>query len=102
MAMRKITKKIEEVAPIETPVVEEAKEVIEEKKPVKKTAKKKVVKVDTPRINVRKTPSLLGDILGIAVQNDKFDLVNDSEDGFYEIAYNGSTAFLMKDYCKLA
>lgn len=98
MAIKKTIKKVEEVAPIEAAV----EEVVEEKKPVKKTAKKKSVKIDTPRINVRKTPSLLGDIVGIAVQNDKFDLVNDGDDGFYEIAYQNGTAFVMKDYCKLA
>lgn len=89
---------------VEEPVVEtKVEEVVEEKKPVKKTTKKKTsVKIKAPRVNIRKTPSLLGDILTIAVAGDKFDLVNDAENGFYEIMFEGKNAFVMKEYAELS
>lgn len=89
---------------VEEPVVEtKDEEVVEENKPVKKTTKKKTsVKIKVPRVNIRKTPSLLGDILTIAVAGDKFDLVNDAENGFYEIMFEGKNAFVMKEYAELS
>ena len=89
---------------VEEPVVEtKVEEVIEEKKPAKKTAKKKTsVKIKSPRVNIRKSPSLLGEVLTIAIAGDKFDLINDGEDGFYEIAFEGKNAFVMKDYAELS
>lgn len=89
---------------VEEPVVEtKVEEVIEEKKPAKKTTKKKSsIKIKAPRVNIRKTPSLLGDVLSIAVAGDKFDLINDAEDGFYEINFEGKNAFVMKDYAELS
>ena len=89
---------------VEEPVVEtKVEEVVEEKKPAKKTTKKKTsVKIKAPRVNIRKTPSLLGEVLNIAAAGDKFNLVNDSEDGFYEIEFEGKNAFVMKDYAELS
>ena len=87
---------------IETPA--EQPEVVAEVKEVKKSVKKKAssVKITAPRVNIRKSPSLAGDIQKIAVAGEKFDLVNDSDDGFYEIKCDNSNAFVMKEFATLA
>jgi len=91
-------------------VVEETKVTEEIEKPaekpeikgtVKKATKKKSVKIKAPRVNVRKTPSLIGEVAKIAVAGDKFDLVNSGDDGFYEVNCDGETAFIMKDFAEL-
>ena len=87
-------------------VLAEEIKVLEQEEPkeevVKKPAKKKTtVKIKAPRVNVRKSPSLMGDVLKIAVAGDKFALVNDGDDGFYEITCDGETAYIMKDYAQL-
>ena len=93
---------------IEEPVVEEVKieEVVEEKPVLKGTAKKATkknnVKISAPRVNIRKSPSLMADVVTIALQGDKFPLVSDNEDGFYEIEINGNQAFVMKEFATLA
>ena len=88
---------------VEEPVVETKVEEVVEKKPAKKTVKKKTaVKISAPRVNIRKSPSLMSDVLKIAVAGDKFDLVNDGEDGFYEIICDGEQAFVMKEYAELS
>ena len=87
---------------VETEVVEEPMA----KKPVfeaeVKEVSKKVVTVTAPSVNVRKRPSLIGEVLKIARAGDKFDLIKDGDNGFYEVAYNGASAFLMKDYAELS
>ena len=83
---------------IENPI-----EVPEIKGTVKKATKKKAsVKITAPRVNIRKSPSLIADVQKIAVAGDKFELVHDGEDGFYEILCDGSNAFVMKDFAELA
>ena len=104
MARRKKEEIIEETVvteEIEKPA--EKPELVGEVKEAKKTTKKKSsVKVTAPRVNIRKSPSLNGDVLKIAVAGDKFDLVSDGEDGFYEIKCDGSRAFVMKEYAELS
>lgn len=92
-------------------VIEETKVIEEIEKPAEKpvikgtakkvTKKKTTVKIKAPRVNVRKSPSLIGDVATIAVAGDKFDLVNDGDDGFYEVTYDGKQAFIMKDFAEL-
>lgn len=91
---------IEEAKSVEIPVEEMAEQPVVEK-PVKKATKKTVVKIKNPRVNIRKSPSLMGEVLMIASAKDKFDFVADSDDGFYEITVNGSPAFVMKEYAEL-
>ena len=89
---------IEEVKVIEPVEIEQP----EIKATVKKVTKKKNnVKIKSPRVNIRKTPSLLGEVLIVASAGDKFELINDGEDGFYEIKCEGMNAFVMKDYAEL-
>lgn len=100
---RKIKK--EDVVIEETKVTEEIEkpaEVPEIKAVVKRATKKKTtVKITAPRVNIRKSPSLMGDVQTIAVVGDKFELINDGEDGFYEIICENSNAFVMKDFAEL-
>ena len=89
----------------ETVETESIEEPIAEKPVFKvevKEVSKKVVTVTAPSLNVRKRPSLIGEVLKIARAGDKFDLIKDGDDGFYEVAYNGASAFLMKDYAELS
>lgn len=92
-----IVKETVETEAIEEPIAE---------KPVFKAevkeVSKKVVTVTATSLNVRKRPSLIGEVLKIARAGDKFDLIKDGDDGFYEVAYNGASAFLMKDYAELS
>ena len=102
MARRKKEEVIEEINVI-TEEIEKPAEKPEIKATVKKATKKKAtVKITAPRVNVRKSPSLMAEVLKIAVADDKFDLVNDGEDGFYEVAYDGTSAFIMKEYAELS
>ena len=102
--MARRTKKeevIEEVKVVEE--IEKPAEKPEIKGTVKKATKKKTsVKITAPRVNIRKSPSLMGEVLKIALAGDKFDLVNDGDDGFYEVACDNGTAFIMKDFAELA
>ena len=97
--------KKEEVVIEETKVTEEIEKPAEQpelKAVIKKATKKKTtVKITSPRVNIRRSPSLAGEVYKIAVSGDKFDLVNDGEDGFYEIKCDGINAFIMKDYADL-
>lgn len=98
MARRKKEEVVEETKVIE-PVEMEQPEI---KATVKKATKKKsTVKITAPRVNVRKTPSLMGDVKKIAVAGDKFNLVNDGDDGFYEVICENENAYIMKDYAEL-
>lgn len=84
---------------------ESIKEPIAEKPVFKaevKEVSKKVVTVTAPSVNIRKRPSLIGEVLKIARAGDKFDLIKNGNDGFYEVVYNGASAFLMKDYAELS
>ena len=102
--MARNIKKKEEV--IEEVKVLETEEPIAEKPEIKgvekKVTKKKVVKIKNPRVNIRKSPSLMGEILMVASAKDKFDFIADSDDGFYEIIVNGAPAFVMKEYAELS
>ena len=102
--MARVNKKKEEV--IEEVKVLETEEPIAEKPEIKgvekKATKKKVVKIKNPRVNIRKSPSLMGEILMVASAKDKFDFVSDSDNGFYEITVNGAPAFVMKEYAELS
>lgn len=91
----KVTEEIE--APAEKP------EMVAEVKEVKKTTRKKTsaIKITAPRVNIRKSPSLSGEVQKIAVAGDKFDLINDGNDGFYEIICDNSNAYVMKDYAEV-
>ena len=93
-------KKVEEVK------VEIAEEPIAEKPvikgTVKKVSKKKNVKIANPRVNIRKQPSLDSEIIDVATLNDKFELVSDEDEKFYEIIFNGEQAFVMKEFTTLA
>ena len=97
-------RKKEEIVVEETKVIEPVEiEQPEIKATVKKATKKKsAVKITAPRVNVRKSPSLMAEVLKIAVAGDKFDLVNDGEDGFYEIVCDDAQAFVMKEYAELS
>lgn len=97
-------RKKEEIVVEETKVIEPVEiEQPEIKATVKKATKKKsVVKITAPRVNVRKSPSLMAEVLKIAVAGDKFDLVNDGEDGFYEVICDDAQAFVMKEYAELS
>ena len=102
MARRKKEEVVEEVKVV-TEEIEKPAEKPEIKATVKKTTKKKTtVKIKAPRVNVRKSPSLMAEVLKIAVAGDKFDLVNDGEDGFYEIVCDDTQAFVMKEYAELS
>jgi uncharacterized protein YgiM (DUF1202 family) len=93
----KIVEETVETESIEEPIAE--KPVFEAEV---KEVSKKIVTVTAPSLNVRKRPSLIGEVLKIARVGDKFDLIKDGDDGFYEVAYNGASAFLMKDYAELS
>ena len=90
-------------------VVEETKvmEPVEMKQPeikatVKRATKKKSsIKITAPRVNVRKSPSLMGEVKKIAVAGEKFELLNDSDNGFYEVVCDNENACIMKDYAEL-
>lgn len=102
MARRKKEEVVEEVKVV-TEEIEKPAEKPEIKATVKKATKKKTtVKIKAPRVNVRKSPSLMAEVLKIAVAGDKFDLVNDGEDGFYEIVCDDAQAFVMKEYAELS
>lgn len=102
MARRKKEEVIEEVKVV-TEEIEKPAEKPEIKATVKKATKKKsTVKITAPRVNIRKSPSLIGEIATIAVAGDKFDLINDGEDGFYEIVCDDTQAFVMKEYAELS
>ena len=101
-------KKEEEVVIEENVVTEEIENPAEkpelkaEVKEVKKSSKKKSsVKITAPRVNIRKSPSLVGEVKKIAVAGEKFDLVNDGDDGFYEISCENGIAYVMKDFAEL-
>lgn len=98
---------IEEVTEVveETVETEEIPEPVAEKPVFKaevKEVSKKIVTVTAKSLNVRKRPSLMSEVLKIAIAGDKFNLIKDGDDGFYEVAYNGTSAFLMKDYAELS
>lgn len=94
----KVTEEIE--TPAEQPeFVAEVKEEVKEEVPVNNSAL--CVVITAPRVNIRKSPSLVGDIQKIAAEGDKFDLVNDGNDGFYEIKCDNSQAFVMKKFAKI-
>lgn len=97
-------KKIESVVEeIKTDVqVAENETLKEESKPSKKKEEKtKMITVIKPRVNVRKTPSLLGEILGIVAEGEKFELLEkESNGGFYCINYKGTKAYIMVDLVK--
>lgn len=103
MARRKKEEVLEEI-------IEEVKEVepVEIEQPKidgvakKATKKKSTVKITAPRVNIRKSPSLVGEVQKIAVAGDKFNLINDSNDGFYEIICDNSNAYVMKEFAELA
>lgn len=92
-----IIEEIVETESIEEPIAE--KPVFEEEV---KEVSKKIVTVTATSLNVRKRPSLIGEVIKIARAGDKFDLIKDGDDGFYEVAYNGASVFLMKDYAELS
>ena len=100
MARRKKEEVVEE-----TKVIEEVKKPAEKpevKATVKKATKtKNTVKIKAPRVNVRKSPSLMGEVAKIAVAGDKFDLIEAGDDGFYEVNCDGEKAFIMKDFAEL-
>lgn len=89
---------------VEKPVEEVVEPVVEEKpkKTVKKTSTKKTsVKISFPRVNIRKNPDLSADVLNVAIAGDKFELISDEDEKFYEISFNGEKAFVMKDFAAL-
>ena len=87
-----ITEVIEE--PAKKPeMVAEVKEIIKEEK--------KTVRIAASRVNVRKSPSLLGEVQKVAIAGDRFSLVKDGDDGFYEVICEGQHAFVMKSYAEL-
>ena len=96
-------RKKEEVVVEETKVIEPVEiEQPEIKATVKKATKKKsAVKITAPRVNIRKSPSLMSEVKKIAVAGEKFDLLNDGEDGFYEVVCDNENAYIMKDYAEL-
>lgn len=102
--MARRTKKEEVIEEVKvTEEIEKPAEKPEVKATVKKVTKKKSsVKITAPRVNIRKSPSLMGEVLKIALAGDKFDLVTDGGDGFYEVTCDGETAFIMKDFAELA
>lgn len=100
-----MARKIKEI--VETPVEEITEVPIEEvvvepKKATRKTSKKISVKITSPRVNIRKEATIESKVLGIASNGDKFDLVSDENEKFYEINYDGKLAFVMKDFSTLA
>lgn len=88
---------------IEEPIVEveEVVEIEEPKKPAKKVTKKNNVKITFPAVNIRKYSSLASDIIGVALEGEKFELINSEGFGFYEIDYKGSPAFVSKEFSTL-
>lgn len=98
MARRKKEEIVEETKVIEPIEIEQP----EIKGTVKKVSKKKSsIKITAPRVNIRKSPSLASEIQKIAIAGDKFDLVNDDDDGFYEISCDNTRAFVMKEFAEL-
>ena len=81
---------------VEKPVEEVIEPVVEEK------PKKTSVKISFPRVNIRKNPDLSADVLNVAIAGDKFELISDEDEKFYEISFNGEKAFVMKDFVVLA
>ena len=103
MARRVKKEEVVEEVKVVTEEIENPAEKPEIKATVKKATKKKTtVKIKAPRVNVRKSPSLMAEVMTIAVAGDKFDLVNDGDDGFYEVNCDGEQAFIMKEYAELA
>ena len=95
MATRKKKEVIEEIKEEKKPVVEQE---------IKKPARKKIpkVKVDSLKVNVRKTPSLLGEIIGVVSAGDKLELVSDvKEAGFYNVKFEGKSAYIMADFVRV-
>lgn len=88
----KVEEVVEEIENVELQV-EETEE---------KPAKKSMVKITGSRVNIRKSPNLLGEVLTIAPAGRTFELVNDGTDGFYEIICDGVNAFVMKTYAELS
>ena len=88
----KVEEVVEEIENVELPVEET------EEKPEKKS----MVKITGSRVNIRKSPNLLGEVLTIAPAGRTFELVNDGTDGFYEIICDGVNAFVMKTYAELS
>lgn len=82
--------------------IESKNEEIKEVKDVKKTSKKKMVKVEAPGVNVREESNLTSEILGVAVAGEKFDLVEkDLGTGFHKIMYNKKIAFIKAEFVKI-
>lgn len=87
---------------IETEVVEEVKveEVKEEKKPAKKV-KKPEIEIINPRVRIRKSPSLLGEVIGYAIEGEKYELLSEDQDaGFYNIKFGEINAYVMAQFVK--
>lgn len=59
-----------------------------------------VVVKDSGRVNIRSKPSIKGDILGTAVNGDKFD-VQGKSGHWYKISYNGGSAYIHQKYFKV-
>ena len=100
-----MARRIKEI--VETPVEEVTEVPVEEvatepKKVTRKTSKKNSVKIISPRVNIRKEANIESEVLGIASNGDKFDLVSDENEKFYEINYDGKLAFVMKEFSTLA
>lgn len=92
-------KKVEEIV-VEETVLEETPKIKEEIEKTKKEKKKKV-KVIALRVNVRKTPSLIGEILGVVSENEEFELLSDDDfGGFKCINWNGNEAYIMSELVK--
>lgn len=65
------------------------------------TAKTGVVKVGNSRLNVRTKPSMSGKIIGKLYTGNKVEIKGESGN-WYEINYNGKTAYISKNYVKVS
>lgn len=82
------------------PVVEETP--VEEPKRKKKKQNKTIVGtvVNCKVLNVRKTPSIEGDIIGVVYAGDKLklDIVKSTNDFYRIVSPNGNYGYCMRDY----
>lgn len=94
-------KKVEETEAIEQVIEEVKEEVKEKKKPAEKKDNKTIVEVIKPRVNIRKTPSLLGEVLGVVTEGERLELLDKYPNGgFYFINWNGVYAYILADLVK--
>ncbi|MBQ8262379.1 MAG: SH3 domain-containing protein [Lachnospiraceae bacterium] len=52
----------------------------------------------TDTVNIRATADLDGERVGVAYQGETFDVIDDSDDEWIEIVYNGQIAYVNSDY----